>query len=560
MPPLANECIDRTLDRKPQISIMEDNVHQTPNGTRASGDLRSTWPPSLGVSGGHTALASRRRVGSDESEFSGSPHRGLATVPVQTNAAMLATPVEWGTEDVLSDDTTSNTDARSSPLGSGVAHESKGRSTLKCQIPGRFSEIQPDECPLHESTVPNEGHGATQKRRKEGGQRPFVWIATFNIRGIKSSRTAEPEKTRRVPRIMKSERLGILALQETHETTAALSTLEDANEKMWCFPNPGTAHSAGTGFVVHRDNIPPGTKKEDLTHKVIVPGRADLLTLKWAGGQLTILNVYTPNGETDTINFFSDLVVDLRQRRIDVVMGDFNHMESKLDRLPKKQPSERMRKALSDLSRGLKVDDGWREDNPTTLNYTWTNSHKNRDGSTSRASLEQLKLGGLSDHQILALKIAEENPPYIGKPRWRMNLEDIEDGICMGAARLALLKAERQMKWGKDPMATWLNAKTEIKNTTSDRQTMRCKERGRHLHALEKDRKDLMSRPDFTKNQGVQDRALALEDRIQEVRKSKLDRVAEYSAARYASKGEAVNKYWFSIGKSIKEDATIRAL
>ncbi|KIO29372.1 hypothetical protein M407DRAFT_21442 [Tulasnella calospora MUT 4182] len=298
----------------------------------------------------------------------------------------------------------------------------------------------------------------------------------------------------------------------------------------------------------HPDNIPAGTKREDVTHTIVEPGRADTLTLKWGQEDLKITNVYAPNNEGDAIEFFANLEIALRRSKTNVMLGDFNHVADKDDRLPRMEPSSRIKKALASLGITLAIADQWRAENPGTRQYSWTNSHENADGSTSISRLDRvllddalrtratswnmLGLMGLSDHQIVSVNLLEKNPPFIGEPRWRMNLEDIEDNECMEMARLALLKAQKSLKAGKDAMATWLRAKDEIRNVAPSRQTMKRKERGRHLRALEKDRVDLMGRRDFPKNVGLQDRALAIDERISEIKKSKLDRAAEYSAAR----------------------------
>ncbi|KAG8932392.1 hypothetical protein FRC01_014236 [Tulasnella sp. 417] len=513
---------------------MEDNEQEHPQQPGSPGDLRGT----RSTQGGRAALHGRPRVGIPSPEFRGtSQARGNSTEPAMTRS----------TDTTLTNMGRGDQDA---PLGD------TGPSTATHPV--------------------RTGTGQARRRRKEGGRKPFIWIATFNLRGVGSSRLADANKLNQISRIMGQEKLALLAVQETHECTNAFEALQRSNPNVWCFPNPGTRHSAGTGFIVRRDKAPPNLTKEDITHRVIEPGRADMLTLKWGNEQLTFLNVYAPNDEGNAVEFFESLVADLRRNPPDVILGDWNHVEDKMDRLPKRQPSTRIVNCLGMLKRALRVEDGWRQDHPNAAEFTWTSTRENRDGTTSKSrldrilsshelsnrTLERQTIGpyGLSDHSIVAAKIHEASHPFIGDPRWRMNLEDLEDKIAMNGIEEILRSCEKKIKKGKDPMTVWLNAKIAIRNLITDRQTMRRRERGKHLTKLKEDKTNLQRRKDFHTNTGLQLRVLAIEARIDEIKRAKLNRAAEYSAARYASKGEAVNKYWFSIGKALKQDSVIRAL
>lgn len=61
-------------------------------------------------------------------------------------------------------------------------------------------------------------------------------IATFNIRGMRSARLPQPEKVLMIPRIMRTEKLGILALHKTHKTTKAMEAMESLNDEIWRSP------------------------------------------------------------------------------------------------------------------------------------------------------------------------------------------------------------------------------------------------------------------------------------------------------------------------------------
>lgn len=96
---------------------------------------------------------------------------------------------------------------------------------------------------------------------------------------------------------------------------------------------------------------------------------------------------------------------------------------------------------------------------------------------------------------------------------WKMKIEDLDDEVAMGECKECLLRCERAKK-----------------------------------------------HPDFAQNTSLQSQAMALDDKIGEIERAKLDSAAATSAARYKVKGEAVNKYWFSIGKSMNKEASIGGL
>lgn len=365
-----------------------------------------------------------------------------------------------------------------------------------------------------------------------------------------------------------------MALQETYNCTDNFAEAKRFNGKLWTFPNPGTAHSAGTGFIVHREGVPSDLRKEDFTHKVLIPGRLDTLSWKWGEETFLVANLYAPNSEQVAIPFFKQVISLLRRETVDVILGDWNHVEKAIDRIPQRAPSTAMRDVLSDLRTGLNVLDTWRDRNPNVKDFTYERPNANSDGTHSRSRLDRILLSPevskrslshsvdvgltISDHYPVWVEVTDNESPEIGDQRWRMNLEDLEDEFAMDSCRKILLKCQNTMS--REPMVKWLKAKKDIKSVLEDRQQMRCKERSRTLDALKKHRTALTVRKDFARNPGLQREEGLLRERIANIERSKLDRATESSAARFAKKGESVNKYWFSIGKSIKESSVIRTL
>ncbi|KAG9029920.1 hypothetical protein FS837_003435, partial [Tulasnella sp. UAMH 9824] len=300
--------------------------------------------------------------------------------------------------------------------------------------------------------------------------------------------------------------------------------------------------------------MPAELTKSDFTHEILEDARLDTLSWRWV--------------------FFNHAADLLNGKGVDMVLGDWNHVESEMDRLPRSGSTRAVVSAIANLKRVTGVEDTWQEENPTDCEFTWERPTLGASGHTSRSRLDRILLTeemaarstdhvidiGLtvSDHYPVRVTIIDDESPDIGKGRWRMNLEDLEDEHAMEKCRLILLACQR--KSGREPMTAWLEAKRSIKRVLVSRQTMCRRERSTLLHDLERQRRALTRRNDFASNAGLISMESNLRERIAHIKKGKMERTTETSAARFADKGESVNKYWFSIGKSMRESSTIKAL
>lgn len=163
-------------------------------------------------------------------------------------------------------------------------------------------------------------------------------LATLNTRGVRGGRGAPRKKLSAVAKMMKTGKWSFIGLQETHESALAAAELERANPRIWAFPNPGQTLSAGTMFMAHKDLLPEGiNSKEDITHEVLIPGRAHSLKFKWRQDEMiTLVNIYAPNDEGEAQRFFARVARKLRGSN-PIVFGDFNHVEHAIDRQPQRE-------------------------------------------------------------------------------------------------------------------------------------------------------------------------------------------------------------------------------
>ncbi|EIN10348.1 hypothetical protein PUNSTDRAFT_65244, partial [Punctularia strigosozonata HHB-11173 SS5] len=175
----------------------------------------------------------------------------------------------------------------------------------------------------------------------------------------------------------------------------------------------------------------------------IVPGRAIFVSLPWHNEKtLHTLGVYAPNDPEENRTFWINLRRQLKTLRLpqpDVVLGDFNIVEDKIDRLPTHPDNGEAVNALRELKAKLNVIDGWRGENEETPAYTFL---QKATGSQSRidriyVNKRTSKIcddwriedpGAIeTDHRMVSVRITDPTLPYIGKGRWCLKMDILND-------------------------------------------------------------------------------------------------------------------------------------
>ncbi|EIN07781.1 hypothetical protein PUNSTDRAFT_18435, partial [Punctularia strigosozonata HHB-11173 SS5] len=171
----------------------------------------------------------------------------------------------------------------------------------------------------------------------------------------------------------------------------------------------------------------------------VIPGRAVMLRIPWHSDQeLTILGVYAPNEAKENSEFWRNLKRVWRTERLpkpDMMMGDFNLVEDKLDRLPMHNDNGEAVEAFRTLKAKMGMHDGWRMDHEDYLQYSYT---QNATGSHSRidriyAAEHTLRNCNVwyieppgavqTDHRMVSVQLTDASKPFIGKGRWAMPAE-----------------------------------------------------------------------------------------------------------------------------------------
>ncbi|KAG1818922.1 hypothetical protein EV424DRAFT_1323549, partial [Suillus variegatus] len=148
------------------------------------------------------------------------------------------------------------------------------------------------------------------------------------------------------------KRIGILCLQETHLCTDHQAKIDNLFVQRLTVMNtsdltrPGS--SAGVAFVLNKEI----TNTSNTSIKVIIPGRAAVLSLKWHNDEAIniLVDIYTPNNASEHLaELLGEDRNGIAKDRPRNTSVDFNLTENLIDRAPAKIDNERAINALRDL-------------------------------------------------------------------------------------------------------------------------------------------------------------------------------------------------------------------
>lgn len=209
-----------------------------------------------------------------------------------------------------------------------------------------------------------------RKTRKRTGKKTYanVKVGSLNMRGHSVDALGNPDnKWTHMNSLLRNEKLGILAIQETHLTDRRLQAVQQAyGHKLHIInsANITRPNAHGVGIIINKEIVPA----DDVAHWDIVPGRALLVKLRWhRDHHLGILAVYAPNDPTQNGAFWGevrDFIEENGLTKPDIVLGDFNLVEDPVDRLPCRLDPAPAVEQLSSALREFEVTDGWRAAHP----------------------------------------------------------------------------------------------------------------------------------------------------------------------------------------------------
>lgn len=266
-------------------------------------------------------------------------------------------------------------------------------------------------------------------------------LATLNIRGAAGATTAT--KWKDINHRMKTDRIALLAVQETHYLTQdcvdALNATHGFRMHISHDGDPDRPNSKGIAIILNKYT----TRWREAKTRSIIPGRAMYMTLPWHGNSaLTVLAVYAPNTPSKNESFWRALQSRWEDDNLpppDIVLGDFNVVEEAIDRKPAHIDEDAQTEALDSLKESLGVSDAWRAENPYTSTYTWEQSPNSGPKSridriymspdlakhTVKWNTDYTEIP--TDHKMVSVKIYNSAAPFIGRGRWYIPLHLLHD-------------------------------------------------------------------------------------------------------------------------------------
>lgn len=409
------------------------------------------------------------------------------------------------------------------------------------------------------------------------GRKQGIKIASMNIRGRNDQ--FHKSKFKNTTTMIRRERIAILAIQETKMKPGEEIQIMEANPGITYINNSigNEQQGAGTGFVLNKELM----RDREWKHTILIPGRLSRLEVKWSEGQtLDIVNAYMPNEvckKIDCLTKMKEEIENINNWNEPILMGDWNFVEGKIDRLPEHEDNEEVLKKWGKIKKHLNLYDGWRAHNPTTLEYTY---HQKGTGSASRIDRiyltkkviketfdwEITQTGVNTDHDMVSVKILKTKMPYIGSGIPRVYQDTIEYAPFRKKAKAALMRAQKEMKnynetkLGDSPQVIWGNIKREIKKTAQAEAEDREERKSKRKWDI-KEKIDLcIDGYKITEEKVWLNRKNTKRDELGKWERGRLLNQQKNAEARYRREGEKMTKYWFGIGKKPNEREVILGL
>ncbi|KAE9404982.1 DNase I-like protein, partial [Gymnopus androsaceus JB14] len=407
---------------------------------------------------------------------------------------------------------------------------------------------------------------------KKKKYKAYINIASTNMRGYGNPSIFHCEnKWNQIPTILHNKRIGLLALQETHLTTARIDEInKHYGRKLQVFGSPDPMNPTGRGgvaIVLNRGLVAP----EKITLYEIVPGKAIMLHLVvHKGDKFNILVVYAPNvTENDgaaNAEFWKGIDKYFEETpqtpKPNIMLGDFNMVESGLiDCLPACDDPEDAIDALDDLKQNLHLKDGWRMTFPEKKSFTFLQT---ATGSQSRidriyatdmimdtAKEWKIRVSGIpnADHSLVSVQITSEGAPMTGRGQWRIPEYVVKDKDLLEYARQQGITAKKELNdlnhrsVDRNPQKIW--------NTYKMKLVQKARERARKIipglvrkineTQLEQDRVlDDVLLPEAERTK----KAAKLQEEISKMEQHRYIQMQKDRKVRHRLEGDTPTRYW----------------
>ncbi len=289
--------------------------------------------------------------------------------------------------------------------------------------------------------------------------------------------------------------LDVVFLQETH-TTPASHAEWNRMMKTTNFYSDSNSRTAGVAFLLN-----PHFHPSKLSFKNIIPGHLASLEFVINNINFTLLNVYAPSNSTERQRFYARLGPYMRQmdlHRCIIMAGDFNcTLQPNLDRNGA-EPHPGPAKLLAEIIRDFKLQDLWRQQNPTTHQFTWSKITNNQ---VSLARLDRIYINssffnlspttgilpsGFSDHHLITVNYHS----HLSLNRhsfWKLNVTILENPSFRAAFEDVWSVLLNQKHQFTDQRLWWDNIKAQCRGFCQQFCFLRTQEERRIKASVEKE-------------------------------------------------------------------------
>jgi exonuclease III len=368
-----------------------------------------------------------------------------------------------------------------------------------------------------------------------------------------------------IAKTIREKKIGILCRQETHLEDRHISSINELyGQRLKVYnsahpENPGAA--TGVAIVINLEILP----SSDIVTKVLSPGRALLMKIRWRNDHtLKVLNTYAPNVPLAHPIFWSEVKNNLlhdNELDIDLHLGNFNMVEDPLDRVPSHSDDNNTTNELQIFKELFQLQDTWRQENPMTRSFTFTNSTHSMsriDHIYTKPALanalhdwEITTSAVPSDHKMVLVCLASSQTPYISKGRWTWPLTLIsnEPLMKMIQERGSTLQKELENadKATHQPQTLWLQFKNQITDLAKTAAKKHIPKMTRKIKSIRDDIYHLEHSPDLDSNTNKRAEIALLTNEIDHLENKKYKNMRAKMQAKWHDKGEQINKYWSKI-------------
>ena len=262
------------------------------------------------------------------------------------------------------------------------------------------------------------------------GKKQGFTIASLNIKG-KTYKNGE-SKYRNIQTLLRTNRIALLAIQESRLTDNEIESIENAYPKLKIWNSGNSTAKEGVAFILNKDQL---NESQISNFKEIKTGFAAQITIQRNESEkYTLVNVHTPNDAIQKEQFLREInQIDFKDQELGtlIVLGDWNMTEGIIDRLPHRTDNVKIMEAFEQFKTKNQLIDGWRENNQEKKEYTYTQNWINQETlekCSSFARIDRIYIdkdnykytglwnimnqGEISDHKIVTVELLSKTQPF----------------------------------------------------------------------------------------------------------------------------------------------------